>query len=244
MSFGVVVIAHNEEEFIEAQIRQWGGTPVLVLVSKKSWNNDIPQYDATADLARDMGAEVIEGYWKTEHDQRNYGLARFVTFDRVFIADADEFYTKDDIEKMKRFIEDYRGEFQGAFVSRVRTYWKTLDYVFDPPDKHKPIVCVDPTMVQFYEHRQARPIFVDEPFLQTLPILPVEMHHLSWVRSDRKAQEKILAFSHAKDIHPDWIRDVWNAWTPNSNMNIRPYGTPSFAVFEKRTEDLGYNIGI
>ena len=59
MSFGVVVIAHNEEEFIEAQIRQWGDTPVLVLVSKKSWNNDIPQNDATSDI---LNALVALGY--------------------------------------------------------------------------------------------------------------------------------------------------------------------------------------
>ena len=241
MSFGVVVIAHNEEEFIEAQIRQWGDTPVLVLVSKKSWNNDIPQNDATSDIAREMGAEVIEGYWRTEHDQRNYGLARFITFDRVFIVDADEFYAKDDIEAMKRFMETYRGEFQGAFVARVTTYWKTLDYVLDPPDKHRPIVCVDPTMVQFYEHRQARPIFVDEPFLQVLPILPTEMHHLSWVRSDRKVQEKILAYSHSNDIPKNWMKDVWLAWTPGSPINVRPYGAPSFPTHKKRPEGLRYN---
>ena len=126
MSFGVVVIAHNEEEFIEAQIRQWGDTPVLVLVSMKSWNNDIPQNDATSDIAREMGGEVIEGYWRTEHDQRNYGLARFITFDRVFIVDADEFYAKDDIEAMKRFMETYRGEFPGALLPRLTPYSKTL----------------------------------------------------------------------------------------------------------------------
>ena len=228
MTFATLVIAYNEEDFIARAIQQWN-CPTLVLVSKKPWNG-IGEQDNTPNIAKSMGAEVIEGYWKTEANQRNYGLARLMGYDRVFIADADEFYTPQDHKILKQFIEIYDGEFQGVFVAKTRTYWKTLDYIFDPPDKHRPVICVDPKLTIFYEHRQTRPIFSDELYTQITPEVPVTLHHLSWVRSDKKVKEKIQAFSHAGDIHKNWFSDIWLTWKPGDNINVRPYGFPSIAI--------------
>ena len=101
-TIAVLTIAYNEEQYIGACIKQFKGliNKHLVLLSTKPWNGQAYNKDRTEQIARSLSAEVIMQFWQTEHEQRNWGLAYLYNYDYVFIVDADEMYSKLDIEKI------------------------------------------------------------------------------------------------------------------------------------------------
>ena len=221
MKIAVLTIAYNESQWIGACIKQFKefGFHHLVLVSALPWNGEPVEDDGTANNARNSGAETIVQYWVSEAEQRNWGLARLYDYDYVLIVDADELYTNADISRIKNTLYNeacYR-------VSKMVTYWKTPKYVFDPPDKHKPIIAVNPKVIKFSEHRMVRHVN-EKPMWQLQPFIDVTLHHMSWVKSDKKVEEKIQSFSHADQIRSEWYEKVWKEWLPGSQMLIRPYG--------------------
>jgi len=238
MKIAVLIIAYNEERYIGACIKQWEGLvdKVVVLLSAKPWNGVPSEADRTEMIARKMGAEVIIQDWRTEAEQRSWGCARLYDYDFVIINDADEFYTREDRVKIIEHLEKNKNEPCFRCPNMV-TYWKTPEYIFDPPDGHKPIIVVNPKKVKFYEHRQPMP--VEETKLQEYqPIIPVTMHHFSWVRSDKEVKEKIEHYSHADIIKPNWYEDVWLKWEPNMD-DIRPYGIErSRAVYNPAPKEI------
>lgn len=222
MRVAVCTIAYNEAEHIERCINQfkpWGLRHV-VLVSTKPWNGTPTEYDGTVQIAERAGAEVIVGYWSTEAEQRNYGLAMLRDYDWILIVDADELYSQTDIAKLISTLS--QATTPAARTNKMVTYWKTTDYVFDPADGHEPIIAVNPKKALFSEHRQIRQ-FVDHVPEFSQELIPVTIHHMSWVKSDAKVKEKIQSFSHADQIRPGWYEEVWLKWTPEME-NIRPYG--------------------
>jgi len=239
--YAVCSIVYNESEYIGACIRNWCGLvdKHLVLVSNKPWNGRPVPNDGTADIARKMGAEVIVGEWETEAQQRNEGLAILYDYDYVLIVDADELYTKDTQYKLIKMMDNpidisWRSDRQrpALRISSMTTYWKTHEYVFDPPDRHKPIIAVDPKQLFCHEHRQFGTDYA--------PLVPGTCHHFSWAKTDEKVKEKIQSFSHAEDIFKNWYEDVWKSWTPGCRLQVRPYGTneKSIAVYKPAPKEI------
>jgi hypothetical protein len=248
MRTAVCSIALNEEELIGAHIDNWKGLvdKHLVLCSTYSWRGDKVARDNTAKIAREHGAEVIEGVWETEGKQRTQGLQLLEDYDYVLIVDPDEFYTKADqkkiIDRLKDPIDHLNRDTrkQPLFVAdKMTTYWKTLDYVFDPPDLYKPAIAVDPKRCMFTENREIASVGLDSPSVSNRQILDVNIHHLSWVKSNEKVEEKIRAYSHSDIISGNWFNDVWRQWKPGSDMKIRPYGKePSVAKYQPCPQEI------
>jgi glycosyltransferase involved in cell wall biosynthesis len=221
MKIAVCTIAYNEEEWIGDCINQFRPFKLdhLVLLSTIPWNGQPVESDRTLNICKAKGAKVISGYWETEYEQRNYGLAYFYNYDYVLIVDADELYSRQDIENILKSLRGHKA----YRVAKMETYWKNTDYVFEPPDKHKPVIAVDPKQCIFYEHRQIRQICDKTPYFEQ-PLIDTTLHHMSWAKSDKKIYEKINSFSHCEDIDINWYYDVWLKWKPKSDMMIRPYG--------------------
>lgn len=239
LKIAVLTVAYREEEYIERCIKQWQGlvSKHLVLVSTHPWNGVNLGFDKTSEIAREMGAEVIERYWETEGFQRDWGLAILRDYDYVIINDPDEFYTLEDRKKIISYLGT--GEYTDAYrVENMITYWKTPEYIFDPMDKHKPLVAVNPKTVHFYEHRQTQPFDKSYPFQQFIITIPVTCHHFSWIHSDEKVKEKIQSYSHTDNIPLNWYEDVWEKWTPDSNLIIRPYGEKSVAKYSPAPKEI------
>jgi len=222
---GVCTIAYNESQYIGACIRNWRGLvdKHLVLVSSKPWNGVPVPDDGTADIARAEGADVEVDFWASEKDQRNHGLMRLYDYDYVLIVDADELYTRSVQDALLERLNDpidksWRTDRPvPAFrIESMTTYWKTHEYVFDPPDLHKPIIAVDPKQLLCDEHRQFGTDYA--------PLIPGTCHHFSWAKSDDKVKEKIQSFSHADGIYKNWYEEIWEVWTPGSGIQVRPYG--------------------
>lgn len=247
MKIAVLTIAFNEPQYIAPCIDQWKGIVAshLVLVSKRTWNGTEHEGDTTAETATKMGADVVDGSWKSEADQRNYGLSLLKDCDYVIINDADEFYTLEDRYRLIRTIQEDRQRRPGYTIRRgntMLTYWKTHEYVIDPPDQHLPTIVVDPNKVICTEHRQfalSKP--VRDPgvrYSEECGELKVQMHHFSWVRTDEQVKEKIAAYSHADIVSPDWYESVWLKWTPG-DMKVRPYGREqSIAVYRPAPQEI------
>lgn len=237
MKIAVLTVAYKEEEYIGKCIRQWKGFKHLVLISTHPWNGVNLVSDKTTEIARENRAEVIERYWETEAMQRDWGLGILRDYDYVIINDPDEFYT---LEDRKLIINSLgMGEYTDAYrVEKMITYWKTPDYIFDPIDRHKPVVAVNPKTVRFYEHRQTQPHDNSYPFQQFMPTIKATLHHFSWIHSDEKVREKIQSYSHTDAIPIGWYENVWEKWTPNSNIIIRPYGEKSVAKYSPAPQEI------
>lgn len=221
----VCAICYNESQYISAFIRQWQGfvDKVVVLVSSLPWNGTPSEYDGTADIAKRAGAEVIIGFWENEAAQRNWGLAYLYNYDYVITCDPDEFFLREDKEKIIKALSE-KNEMAVWEANKMRTFWKTPGYIFDPPDKHKPVIAINPKKGRFKENRSAQPFAGNNPYLEPVGRLDVTCYHFSWVKSDDKIKEKIDHFSHSDIVRPNWFDEVWMKWRPGDGTMVRPYG--------------------
>jgi len=217
----VLILAYNESEYIRQAIEQWNGlvNKIVVLVPILPWLGSPQEDDRTAIIARNAGAETIIQHWGTEADQRTWGCARLYDYDYVITCDADEFYTKEDREKIIRTLNS--GDEPCYRADKLITYWK-YNYVVTPPDTHKPIIAIDPKRIKFIEHRMPMK-FLETIFTDWQPIIDVSIHHFSWSKPDHKIKAKIENFSHAEDVKPNWYEEKWLNWKEEME-DIRPYG--------------------
>ena len=226
MNISVCTVAYNEAEWIAACIRQFKPFHLrhLILVSDKPWYGEGVPVDETASIARDCLAEVVEGTWANEAEQRNRGLEILSESGYVLIVDADELYAPDDIEALLAFLANSREP--GFRVAAMQTYWKTPEHAFVPAERWEPpVIALNPKEIRFLKHRQVP---------AKLPSIPVTLHHMSWVKSDAKVREKIQSFSHADQMRPGWLENIWLRWHPGPGMegvDVSPYGgSPMFVA--------------
>lgn len=250
--YAVCLIAHKEVDIIGASIKHWKECvdKVLVLVSTRAWNGNSEGDDGTIRIANELADEVVVGEWKTEAEQRNWGLARLYDYDYVIIADPDEFYTKEDRQKIIATLDkpihlEYTPDLENtkhvaAFkMGRIRTYWKTPDYEFYPPDKYHMIMAVDPKQVYCNEHRQFKPPYSKYATIDYQPEMDVTCYHMSWVKSDKKVKEKIQSFSHAEDVFTNWYNNVWLKWKPDSDMQVKYRGEEqAIAIYNPAPKEI------
>ena len=254
MKIAILTIAYQEAEYIRACIKNWDGVVDrhLVLVSTIPWNGEQVKSDGTFEMAKEAGAEVIGGAWKTEEEQRSWGMARLYDYDYVLIVDVDELYTKEDQQKILAQMENPYNEafFHGErkvpmfLCDHIVTYWKTHQYRYSSEDKHKPVIAVDPKQIYCYKHREFKyfntgPVHNNIPVDFPMTILGVTCHHFAFAKSDAKVKEKIQSFSHSHQIKDGWYKNVWEAWNPLDETNVRPYGVEdSYAVYGPAPEEI------
>lgn len=238
MKVAVCICVYNETTLLKASLRQFPNwiDKITVLVSDKPWFGDRSddEYKTWEILQswKDPRLEFFRMYWKTEHDQRNWGLGRLSEYDWVLIFDADEYLTREGWQQFYQNLFEYNGT--PLLVASMRTYWKTPDWRWEPSDQHKPTVAVRPKQVSFFDKRQAtNSIF---------RIITPEIYHFSWVRTDREVWQKIQNYMHAPDFDLNkWYVENWKGWTPEKAeemTHLRPYGDPSKAIFDPAPKDI------
>lgn len=233
MRVSVLMLAYNEHELIGPCLRQipkWIDQ-ILVLASKRPWlGSDSSDAPKTLEVVRGMKDDRIRLLsldWRTEHDQRNWGMGYLHDQDWVVVLDADEFYTSEGWERLKQDMEDAPKTSGVIRCGEMHTYWKTTDYRWEPSDGHRPVVAIKPSMATFCDKREV-PIDILQKVSEGLT-----MYHLSWVKSDASVLSKIQNWMHAKDFDAQkWYREKWLKWEP-SMEDIRPYGVErSRAVYD------------
>lgn len=197
-------IAFNEERYIKKFIERWDKLvdKTLVLISLKSWHGNYLS-DNTIEEAKKTNAEIITGYWSSESEQRNWGLARLYDYDYVIILDPDEFFSFDDQNKI---INSF-GDKHAYKPNKMNTYWKDTEHKIWCGN-YTPYIAVNPKMVRFIKNRQVQPFDGKTNILEQHDVINVTLEHLSWVRSDDEVKIKINNYSHKKDLI-GWYENIW-----------------------------------
>ena len=237
MKVAVQIIAYNEEATIAAVLRNWIGKvhTITVFHSDKPWHGQELPHDRTQRICEDMQIEFIRLPWRSETEQRNWALARHYDFDYVLIVDADELYTEADqftlLETIgKRNDAEMHDNLWCYRVGRVETYFKTPEWIMDPPDRHRPVVAIDPKKAIFTDCRI--------PSTQYQIPLPITMHHLSYLRDEMRLYHKLQQFEHHDRVKKGYF-DTFKNWKPGDKTIVRAHESePSIAVPGKMPEEL------
>lgn len=175
---------------------------ILVLHSSKPWNGEDDGKDKTANIARSLGATVVDYDWRSEEEQRNAGQEFLMDYDWILVIDPDEYFDDDNWQALINFLEETLED--AVIVEGQYTLWKN-GYVADPPKDYQQLVAVRPH-VRFVDKR-----VVGTPYV----VAPVWLWHFSWAKTDEEVWDKISHYAHADDFDiKDWYENVWKKWEP------------------------------
>lgn len=208
MKVALATIAFNEQRFIRpflSHIPDWVGER-LVLVSTKPWNGPNEPQDATATIAQEMSATVVERHWESEEAQRNTGQALLQDNDWILWLDPDEFMSDYDWEQLRGYLESSAAD--ASVVRNQRVFWKNKEV--SPCNDYQQLIVARPH-VKFIDKRVVNSGY---------DVAPVELLHFSWGRTDDEVWSKITHYAHAKDFDTKkWFNEVWKA---NKQTDLHP----------------------
>lgn len=196
----VLTNAFQEETLIKNCVKQFKPFDLfhLVLCPNTSWNGGLKN-DRTAIMASTYGANlVVEGDWKTEAQQFNYGLNLLRDYEWIIICDADERYLPRDLGHIIEMLDVCVGD---VLKSNMKVYWKTKDYEITPEQTDFPTIAVR-NNINFLQARATNGLNTSWTMYH--------MYHLSYVRSDEEMLKKITTFTHADEFDfLSWYNNIW-----------------------------------
>jgi glycosyltransferase involved in cell wall biosynthesis len=217
----ILTITYNEDWILESCIKNWEGKvhKHLVLHSDKPWHGtELPHDNSQSICEKYPHVEFVRLNWRSEQEQRNWGLAKLYDYDYVFIVDSDELYTTEDQFKiLDRVGQVHKFEDNNYCyrIDNIITFFKRPDYILDPPDSHHPLFAVNPKKILFKEHRIPNSSF-------QIPI-DVKLYHATYLRPDIRLFTKLGQFEHYDQIKKNWFTEKWLKWTPEMD-DLRSYG--------------------
>lgn len=112
-SLTVVLLTYNESIHIERCLRS------LATVARKVFIVDSISSDNTVEIARSMGAEVVQRPWKNYSDQFQWGLDHCnPDTEWVMRMDADEYLEDDLQEEIPGFLDSLPLDVDGVYIKR------------------------------------------------------------------------------------------------------------------------------
>jgi len=220
MKIATYTQCYRSEDMIKDSLNSFKGLvdQQLVLISEKPWRGEAQPLDKTKEITEKEGAEVIVGNWAEETPQRNLGLQLLKDYDWIINIDSDEYYDPDSAKKVIEFAES-NPPLAAYGIKTMKTYWKTKDYVIDPPEGGGRLVLMKPTITIITT------LCIEEPW----GFLPKDiiLHHYSYVRSDDEMKTKIEYTATQEPIIRGWYENVWLKWTPKMK-NLHPVHPETF----------------
>lgn len=227
--FAAVYCVYENSGFLAESVRRVYPLmdKILFLLNFQPWNgkgNDkllLRTYQDILEMFDPYGKfEVVSGYWKTETEQRNYGLQRLRDrgIEWCGIIDDDELYNYTElgsqIHRMKNGSKDV-----GVYLAPQKIYWKERKYAISNLIDAMPTFCRTDRQVNFCE---SRAVNVNWGSWYTFQPDELVCHHFSYVRDDEMMKRKIGSFSHARDFTDNrWFNEVWMKWSPEM-LNLHP----------------------
>ncbi len=165
--------------------------------------------------------------WQTEEETRNFGLNLAIQMNCEYslIVDTDEVYDSASLNRLKDLIEDAEMSNAGQWIfhSNWQTYWKKDDgplCVITPPESFQPVVMVRNRNAKFTHLRHCMPsshgnlLDNQNHGRGLLPLGFLNLHHLSYARSDEFIKRKCEESGHSQngDIMKNWFENVWMKW--------------------------------
>lgn len=213
MRFGAVVNCMNEHDLLPGCLALLDVEVKVVVISDRTYKGDYYQHDDSEAIALKHGAIVLRVDSDDQVHMRNLGLALLqgLGIDMAFIVDTDEYYPTKTLEAYKEFIGREESESYKArmLVSFRRPHWT----VPCPRDSGSVIaIRTDKRMKKIRSYEGPCMMIPDE-----LGVI----HHISYARSPKKIQEKIVSFSHADEVIPGWYDEVFLPCSETSH-NVHP----------------------
>ncbi len=180
--------------------------------------------------------------WKTEEETRNFGLelAYNMNCEYSLIVDTDEIYDSESLNRLKDLLEDAEIQNAGQWIYHTNwnTYWKKDDgplCIISPPEEFQPVVVVRNINAHFTHLRHCMP-FSHGQLLPNqnhgrglLPVGFLNLHHLSYARSDEFIKRKCEESGHSQngDLMKGWFENVWMKWKLG-DKNLHPINPPQY----------------
>ncbi len=217
---GVVAVYHLHDDNIylsEAIASVIGSVPVLAFVSKIPWHGEPGDWELSASIAREAGAEVMLGEWASEDEHRQAAITECRTrqYQYAMIPDGDEIMEPKLLDTLIKIATD---EIADRVYVEWDTYWKSPEYVIRPREAFHPCMMINLGRVRqtsLRNHDGGCPLFLDAEH--------GIVHHLSYVGPDSRIKRKITTWSHRNEVVRGWWSDVWHAWDRDRTMqNLHP----------------------
>jgi glycosyltransferase involved in cell wall biosynthesis len=205
MKIASCTLAFNDETIIRPVIRCMKDfvDRHIVILGTQPFNGDNPAPDRTEQICEEEGVDIIKGFWGNEENHRHVGLQACKDCDWVIIQESDEYYTREGLENLIKFLEKTDAV---AVAHKAKAYWKNMDYRLEPYPDYEPIIAIRPT-VRFTEKR-----CIDSPYVSTSKKDGFEMHHLCWAEP-HDILKKVTNYCHANEFDGlGWYKKHFLNW--------------------------------
>ncbi|MFA5857605.1 MAG: glycosyltransferase [Elusimicrobiota bacterium] len=229
----------NEEDYIEHSLKSIYNhvDNIVVFLGNKPWNGEAVKPDRTEEIIvnypdiqnkivvvkYDAGsinaAHPYSGEVKLSNTALNIIRKYFPEMGYVLLIDGDEVYEEKHITNLLKYA--YTNTEDVSFYSRWYTYWKTPGFRIDPMEPYSPLVLFKPNSETLFTG--PRVINDKERERNILNPEDVLVHHFSYAKPDDKIRQKILSFSHCREIVDGWYENVWRKWDEDNTLtNLHP----------------------
>lgn len=222
MKFGTVTPVLREEDMIGGFLDSWKVDVNIIIISDLSFQGNKLEHDKSEQIAIDKGAIVIRCKTSDQYEMRNLGmaLASGLGMDYVFVPDVDFRIEQKVLSAYKNFIERVQVD---IFYSKKLDFVGKYNYqVLAPRDKGGN-TCLRVNLR--FDNKDPHFNTPENRALRKWEYVPTEelgyIYHFSFVRSEQKIREKLLNYSHAKEVIPNWFDDVFKNINPKMK-NVAP----------------------
>jgi len=203
MKIAALTIVYNEEVLIKGcieSLRPFVDKHLFMVSTKPFYGQEyIP--DNTVARIKELGGDVIEGYWPKEHLMRNQGVDELWEYDWIILSDADMWFEK---AHMQEFIKQLAvDESVDAYVAPQYGYWRDTDHIL-LGDDFMPVIAIRPSNVQFVHIGNVNVT----PSIAPAPII---VHHLAWC-APKDIKKKVETYAHAPEIGAGWYEQYYLGW--------------------------------
>lgn len=217
MKFAACSLVYNEEQLVRGcieSLRPFVDQHVMV-VGEKPFFGKAQEPDRSAEIAEELGADVIKGTWELDHHQRNAGLSILQDYDWIITTDVDMWMTHDSVE---RIIDRLEKETNDAAIISQYSYWRDIDHILEDDD-FKPVIAVRPNTFFTYIGNVGCPVGV---------IDDIKIHHLAWC-APKDIYKKVTTYPHAPEFDGEkWYKDHYLGYEGGSaKLPNRPYNVAS-----------------
>lgn len=274
MKFGIIYTAYNTESYVgpsitpwaKAREEKWGGHEfVICAVSCPFKKFGIQTTDKTlAILQKWMGAGAIDCIITKDEpveeiDARGQALAWLAKqgVDFTWQADSDEFFTKDDIEKIAKFVSSSMATwFKVSYKNYVFENEVFIVEPFTPARIHR-IKSAGFKATGFWDDNNVgykNPVTgeqkSDKDFAWSLiPKTVAWVKHMTWLNDERSRLKIAYQKARGWQCSFEWDEEnglIWNdAYfterglpTPEIEVEPRPLGEPTIRVYSERQEKV------
>jgi len=203
--FATLTVSYNDEKHIGGMLKGVEDLHNLVIISKP-WRGEHIRFDKSREIAERMNAEVIYQDFVSEKDERNFGMEYLEKsgFKHIFIIDTDEYYKKEDIYKMMKYVEEHPSD--SCRNNNDKVYWKSWKHHF----QHRSCISYMKASSRFSGKRTPK-----EKTTHGFPA-EIEMHHFTFERTEEEMLEKAETREYLV-LTKTWIEKYWKNWQPGEN---------------------------